>query len=71
MFAASISSNTTEERQLWFISPGAIRAHPATLLREDVIPATGKTEAEIARLLASRANIFTIFCGSANRGLLL
>ena len=44
--------------------------HPGALLREDVIPATGRTKAEIAQLLGSPASIFTIFCASANRCLL-
>lgn len=29
----------------------AVRTHPGKLLREDVIPATGKSKAEIARML--------------------
>jgi addiction module HigA family antidote len=36
-------------------------AHPGALLREDVIPATGKTKAEIARLLGiSRQHLYDI-----------
>jgi len=35
--------------------------HPGALLREDVIPATGKTKAEIARLLGiSRQHLYDI-----------
>jgi len=35
--------------------------HPGALLREDVIPATGKTKAEIARLLGiSRQHLYDV-----------
>ena len=36
--------------------------HPGALLREDVIPATGRTKAEIAQLLGiSRQHLYDIF----------
>src|ERR1041384_128849 len=40
---------------------GRCPSHPGALLREDVIPATGKTKAEIARLLGiSRQHLYDI-----------
>src|SRR5215470_13613044 len=37
------------------------RTHPGALLREDVIPATGRTKAEIAQLLGiSRQHLYDI-----------
>jgi plasmid maintenance system antidote protein VapI len=43
---------------------------PGALLRQDLIPATGRTKAEIADFSVSPVNIFTIFCASVNRCLL-
>jgi addiction module HigA family antidote len=40
--------------------------HPDKLLREEVIPATGKTKSEIAALLESRGGISTISSTSTN-----
>jgi addiction module HigA family antidote len=41
--------------------PNRCPAHPGELLREDVIPATGKPKAEIARLLGiSRQHLYDI-----------
>lgn len=46
-------------------NPDRCPTHPGELLREDLIPATGKPEAEIARMLAiSRQNLHE---PSANR----
>ena len=40
---------------------GRCPTHPGALLREDVIPATGKTKAEIAQLLGiSRQHLYDI-----------
>jgi addiction module HigA family antidote len=40
---------------------GRCPTHPGALLREDVIPATGRTKAEIARLLGvSRQHLYDI-----------
>ena len=36
---------------------GRCPTHPGALLREDVIPATGKTKAEIAQLLGISASL--------------
>lgn len=37
--------------------------HPGALLREDVIPATGRSKSEIARLLGiSRQHLYDILC---------
>jgi antitoxin HigA-1 len=62
--AAWTSSNITEEVSLWFIAPnGSHRCptHPGALPREDVIPATGRTKAEIAQLLGiSRQHLYDI-----------
>src|ERR1700680_3910447 len=42
-------------------NPDRCPSHPGALLREDVIPATGKTKAEIARLLGlSRQHLYDI-----------
>jgi addiction module HigA family antidote len=42
-------------------NPNRCPIHPGALLREDVIPATGKTKAEIARLLGiSRQHLYDI-----------
>ncbi len=41
--------------------PGRCPTHPGALLREDVIPATGRSKAEIARLLGiSRQHLYDI-----------
>ena len=46
-------------------NPDRCPTHPGALLREDVIPATGKTKAEIAQLLGiSRQHLQSI--GSFN-----
>jgi hypothetical protein len=45
--------------------------HPGAFLREDVIPATGRTKAELHRFSASLANISAIFCASGSQCLLL
>src|SRR3954466_67144 len=42
-------------------NPDRCPTHPGALLREDVIPATGKTKAEIANLLGiSRQHLYDI-----------
>ena len=42
-------------------NPDRCPTHPGALLREDVIPATGKTKAEISRLLGiSRQHLYDI-----------
>jgi antitoxin HigA-1 len=42
-------------------NPNRCPTHPGELLREDVIPATGKAKAEIARLLGiSRQHLYDI-----------
>jgi addiction module HigA family antidote len=42
-------------------SPARCPTHPGTLLREDVIPATGRTKAEIAQLLRiSRQHLYDV-----------
>jgi addiction module HigA family antidote len=42
-------------------NPNRCPTHPGALLREDVIPATGKTKAEIAQLLGiSRQHLYDI-----------
>ena len=42
-------------------NPDRCPTHPGALLREDVIPATGKTKAEIAQLLGiSRQHLYDI-----------
>lgn len=41
--------------------PGRCPTHPGALLREDVIPATGRSKSEIARLLGiSRQHLYDI-----------
>jgi addiction module HigA family antidote len=41
--------------------PGRCPTHPGTLLREDVIPATGRSKTEIARMLGiSRQHLYDI-----------
>jgi antitoxin HigA-1 len=63
--AASILSNITEEKLLMAHAakrdPNRCPTHPGALLREDVIPATGRTKAEIAQLLRiSRQHLYDI-----------
>src|SRR6202045_1037385 len=62
--AASTSSNITEETIMAHVAkrnPNRCPSHPGALLREDVIPATGKTKTEIARLLGiSRQHLHDI-----------
>jgi addiction module HigA family antidote len=42
-------------------NPDRCPTHPGALLREDVIPATGKTKAEIAQLLGiSRQHLYDV-----------
>jgi antitoxin HigA-1 len=42
-------------------NPARCPTHPGTLLREDVIPATGRSKTEIARLLGiSRQHLYDI-----------
>jgi antitoxin HigA-1 len=58
-------SNTTEEQamaeQVAVQDPDRCPTHPGELLREEVIPATGKPKAEIARLLGiSRQHLYDI-----------
>jgi addiction module HigA family antidote len=65
MPAASTSSNTTEETVMTEYratrSPDRCPAHPGQLLREVVIPATGRTKTEIAALLGiSRQHLYDI-----------
>ena len=50
-------------------NPDRCPTHPGALLREDVIPATGKTKAEIAQLLGIPGSISMTFCASASRSL--
>jgi antitoxin HigA-1 len=38
-------------------NPNRCPSHPGAMLREDIIPATGKTKVEIARLLVSRQHL--------------
>jgi antitoxin HigA-1 len=43
------------------LNPARCPTHPGALLREDVIPATGRTKAEIAELLGiSRQHLYDI-----------
>jgi addiction module HigA family antidote len=63
--AGSTSSNITEGETIMVRiakrSPDRCPSHPGALLREDVIPATGRTKAEIARLLGiSRQHLYDI-----------
>ena len=65
MLFASILSNTIEELSHGRIYRQAqsepVPTHPGELLREDVIPATGKTKTEIAALLGiSRQHLYDI-----------
>src|SRR5258706_11880122 len=61
---ASISSNTTEGGiMIYAAKRGKNRCttHPGALLRDDIIPATGRTKAEIAGLLGiSRQHLYDI-----------
>ena len=41
--------------------------HPGALLREDVIPATGRSKTEIAQLLGISRQHLTTYCASASR----
>jgi addiction module HigA family antidote len=46
-------------------NPNRTPTHPGELLREDVIPATGKTKSEIAALLGiSRQHLYDILKGN-------
>jgi addiction module HigA family antidote len=62
--AWSTSSNIIEETTMAHAAkrnPDRCPTHPGALLREDVIPATGRTKAEIARLLGiSRQHLYDI-----------
>jgi antitoxin HigA-1 len=62
--AASISSNTIKGANMVYAakrSKSRCPTHPGALLREDVIPATGRTKAEIAGLLGiSRQHLYDI-----------
>ena len=45
-------------------NPDRCPTHPGELLREDVIPATGKSKAEIAQMLGiSRQHLYDILAG--------
>src|SRR5260370_7193363 len=61
---ASISNNTTEGASMIYAAKrGKNRCptHPGALLRDDIIPATGRTKAEIAGLLGiSRPHLYYI-----------
>jgi len=61
---ASISNNTIEGANMAYAAKRAKNrcpAHPGALLRDDIIPATGRTKAEIAGLLAiSRQHLYDI-----------
>jgi addiction module HigA family antidote len=62
--AVSISSNTIEGAHMVYAAKRAKHrcpTHPGALLREDIIPATGRTKAEIAGLLGiSRQHLYDI-----------
>ena len=62
--AASISSNITREQNMVYAakrSKNRCPTHPGALLRDDIIPATGRTKAEIAGLLGiSRQHLYDI-----------
>src|ERR1700692_4465888 len=62
--AVSISSNTTSGVNMAYAAKrGKNRCptHPGALLRDDIIPATGRTKAEIAGLLGiSRQHLYDI-----------
>jgi addiction module HigA family antidote len=65
MLAAWISNNITEERQnMAHVAKRNLNrcpTHPGALLREDVIPATGRSKTEIAKLLGiSRQHLYDI-----------
>ena len=65
MLSVSISSNIIEEQYHGRICsqarPEPVPTRPGELLREDVIPATGKTRSEIAALLGiSRQHLYDI-----------
>ena len=61
---ASTSNNTTEDSQSWFMLPAQFRSLSEPSRRfaaPDVIPATGRTKAEIAQLLGiSRQHLYDI-----------
>jgi addiction module HigA family antidote len=60
----AISNNTTKETNMAYAAKrGKNRCptHPGALLRDDIIPATGRTKAEIAGLLGiSRQHLYDI-----------
>src|SRR5882757_7721909 len=62
--ATSISSNTTRGANMAYAAKrGKNRCptHPGVLLRDDILPATGRTKAEIAGLLGiSRQHLYDI-----------
>jgi addiction module HigA family antidote len=62
--AASILSNTTEGANMVYAAKRARNrcpTHPGALLRNDIIPATGRTKADIAGLLGiSRQHLYDI-----------
>jgi addiction module HigA family antidote len=62
--AESISNNTIEETTMVYAAKrGRNRCptHPGALLRDDIIPATGRTKAEIAGLLGiSRQHLYDL-----------
>jgi addiction module HigA family antidote len=64
MPSASISSNIIEETDMAHLAKrnsNRCPTHPGALLREDVIPATGRSKAEIAHLLGiSRQHLYDI-----------
>jgi antitoxin HigA-1 len=64
MPAESISSNITEGANMVYAakrSKNRCPTHPGELLRDDIIPATGRTKAEIAGLLGiSRQHLYEI-----------
>src|SRR3974390_1828733 len=62
--AGLTSNNITEETIMAYVAkrnPDRCPTHPGALLRQDVIPATGKTKAEIAQLLGiSRQHLYDV-----------
>jgi addiction module HigA family antidote len=64
MLVALISSNTTKGTNMVYAakrSKSRCPTHPGALLRDDIIPATGRTKAEIAGLLGiSRQHLYDI-----------
>ena len=65
MPVASTSNNITKEGSIMVLVAerysGRCPTHPGALLREDVIPATGRTKAEIAQLLGiSRQHLYDV-----------